>query len=569
MRSAAIHVTLGALALTAAAVVPATAPHGTDSAPSGPSPISSGGPSTAPRDAREAAGAARAAEAAAAAGIDWAKCPASDELPVYAECGEVAVPADYAEPDGAKIGLAVSRKRATGPARQRQGPLIHNPGGPGADGMSFPLYATVRGDVWRKLNRAYDLVGYAPRGVGRSGQVRCGDAHPSAGTSRTPYAPDEAASRSPFAPSDAAEQEMRGEAAGLAAGCARDHGARLARFTTADNARDLDVLRAALHSEKATFTGTSYGAYLGSVYATLFPGHVRRMVLDSPPDARPERIGYRDVLAQSAAFERRFGDFTSWVARHHRVYGLGTSARAVRSRFDETREAVDRRAADAYTDADADGSAAGSAAGSAERAPGSRELLRGYLGAGYSDESWPRLASALADFHEGDPRALAQVTAPGPGAGTERRDSDSAYLAVRCSEGDWPRAWSRWHRDGTALARRAPFHTWENLRANLPCAYWSGRSARPVDVRAAPGRLPPLLLLASTRDAATPYEGAVHTWRRLPGSSLVTEVGSGTHGVADGNECADRHLAAYLLKGVTPGPAADCPPRPEPRALRP
>lgn len=563
MRSAAIHVTLGALALTAAAVVPATAPHGTDSAPSGPSPVSPaprvspGGPSLPSRDAREAAGAARAARAAADAGIDWEKCPASQELPAYAECGEVTVPADYAAPDGADLRLTVSRKRATGPARQRQGPLIHNPGGPGADGMSFPLYATVRGEVWRKLNRAYDLIGYAPRGVGRSGQVRCRDAQASAGSSRAPYPSDEAASRSPLTPSDADKLEMRRHAAALAAGCARDHRTRLARFTTADNARDLDVLRAALHSEKATFTGTSYGAYLGSVYATLFPGHVRRLVLDSPADPRPERIGYREVLAQSAAFQHRWGDFTSWAARHHRVYGLGTTARAVRGRFDEAREAFDRRAADRRT-ADV----------SAERAPGSRELLRAYLAAGYGDESWPRLASALADFHEGDPRALTQVTAHGPGAGTERHDSDSAYLAVRCSEGGWPRTWSRWNRDGTALARRAPFHTWENLRANLPCAYWRGRPARPVDVRAAPRRLPPVLLLAATRDAATPYEGAVHTWGRLPGSSLVTEVGAGTHGVADGNECADRHLAAYLLKGVTPGPAADCPARPEPRALR-
>jgi pimeloyl-ACP methyl ester carboxylesterase len=538
VRSAAIHAALGALVLTAATVVPATAPHHAAGSPP-PYPHSPGGLPLPLRDAREAVGAARAAEAAAASGIDWEECPATEELPASARCGEVPVPVDYAEPDGEHIRLAVSRKRATGPVREHQGPLIHNPGGPGADGMRFPLYGTLRGGVWQRLNRAYDFVGYAPRGVGRSAPLRC----------REPHTAHGGPARSPRVPSEASERQMRKQAAAFAEECARRHGARLARFTTADNARDLDVLRAALHREKTTFTGTSYGAYLGAVYATLFPERVRRLVLDSAVDPRPERTGYRNALAQSEAFQRRWRDFTSWVARHHRVYGLGTTAPEVERRFEAVRESLDR----------------GRVGGFAGRRLGSRQLLRGYLDAGYSDESWPRLASALAEFHEGDPRALAEVAAPGPRASAQQLNSDSVYRAVQCSEGEWPRRWSRWDRDNTALARRAPFLTWENVRANLPCAYWSGRPARPVDVGAAPGRLPPVLLLASTRDAATPYEGTVQTWKRLPGSSLVTETGAGTHGVAGGNMCADRHLAAYLLEGRVPGRAADCPPRPAPQ----
>ncbi|OEV08613.1 alpha/beta hydrolase [Streptomyces nanshensis] len=536
MRSAAIHAALGALVLTGTAMAPSSHPAAHETPGAHPT-----------RQTREAAGAARAADAAAAAGIDWRECPDDEGLPSYAECGEVAVPLDYAAPDGTALRLTVSRKRATGPARAHQGPLLHNPGGPGADSMSFPLYPTLRGGVWSKLNRAYDLVGYAPRGVGRSAPLRC-------------HGPADERAAVPSVPSAAAQRALRERASAFAGDCARRYGARLARFTTADNARDLDVLRAALHRRKLTFTGTSYGAYLGAVYATLYPGHVRRLVLDSAPDPRPERIWYRDALQQSTAFQRRWGDFASWAARHQRVYGLGTTAAAVQRRFDAARAALDRTDRPGRTDPEH------SPGGGA----GSRGLLLGYLDAGRSAESWPRLASALADFDEGDPRALTQVAASASGSAAQRENSDAAYLAVQCSEGNWPRTWSRWARDHAALARRAPFQTWENLRTNLPCAYWSrgGAPARPVPVGPAPGRLPPVLLLASTRDGVTPYEGSVRTWRRLPGSSLVTEVGAGVHGVAGGNACADRHLAAYLLTGRTPGPAADCPRRPGPHPHR-
>lgn len=518
-------------ALTPGPATPATAARRPTSRPA------PGGPPL--REAREAAGAARAAEAAGAAGIHWRTCPASLGLHRAAECGEVTVPLDYAEPEGAKIRLAVSRRRATGPAGQRRGPLLHNPGGPGLDGMRFPRYGTTPGGVWTKINRAYDFVGYAPRGTGRSAPLLC----------RDPRRVDDGAARSPREPSAAYLRRMRSEAARFAAACAREHGTRLGRFTTADNARDLDVLRAALGRRRTDFVGTSYGSYLGAVYATLFPDRVGHLVLDSVVDPRPERIWYRNGLAQTAAFQRRWREFTSWIAQHHAVYGLGRSERTVQRSFQQARETLDR----------------GGVGGWAGRRAGSRQLLRSYQAAGYDTGSWPRLAAALADFRDGDPRALTGLAAAEPRAAEQRENSDSVYSAVQCSEGRWPGDWRRWHRDHAAIAREAPAQVWENLRANLPCAYWKGRRSRPVDVRAAPGELPPVLLLASDRDAATPYRGAVETWRRLPGSSLVTERGGGTHGVAGGNRCADRHLASYLLHDRVPGRSADCPARPAPR----
>lgn len=129
--------------------------------------------------ASEARGTAVAAARAASEGIDFGPCTEEQELPPTVECGTLSVPLDYARPDGERIRLTVSRSRATGKdpatgrAVPRQGSLVNNPGGPGVSGMYFPMLGVVPG--WKRLAAAYDLVGYAPRGVGRSAPLSCTD----------------------------------------------------------------------------------------------------------------------------------------------------------------------------------------------------------------------------------------------------------------------------------------------------------------------------------------------------------------------------------------------------------
>ncbi|MCF6522755.1 alpha/beta hydrolase, partial [Streptomyces sp. JJ36] len=482
-----------------------------------------------------------AAAAAARAGIDWRACREA-ELPAAAtrrvRCGTVRVPVDYARPHGEQIRLAVSRSRATGDRKRHQGPLLYNPGGPGGDGLSFALYGTRLGGIWKRLQESYDLVGYAPRGVGPSAPVSCQD----------PREFLAGPHRAPRAPSAADKARMRREAAAYARGCARDQGDRLAHFTTADNARDLDVLRAALGRPRISFLGVSYGSYLGSVYATLFPGHVRRLVLDSMVNPDPGKIWYQANLDQNTGFQRRWEDWKRWVARHDAVYGLGGTPREVQAAFDAVRDAVDR---------DRD-----------DRGTGSRELLSSFLDVGYADSAWAPAASALAEYRRGHRRPLIDAAAPGLAGAKAAENGNAVYNAVECADAPWPRNWAVWDRDNTLLHRGAPFNTWENARMNLPCAYWHGPHARPVDVGTAPGALPPVLLLAATRDAATPYPGALETQRRLPGSALVTERGAGTHGLAGGaNACVNRHLERYLLTGEVPARRTGCAPRPAPEPV--
>ncbi|MFD8985725.1 alpha/beta hydrolase [Streptomyces sp. NPDC059564] len=492
-----------------------------------------------PRDAAgavEDAGAELVARRAAAARLGFGPCPAVEELPGPVGCASLRVPLDYARPDGPQISLTVSRIPATGRGDAvRQGALVYNPGGPGASGMFFPLLGGR--PAWSRIAAAYDLVGYAPRGVGRSAPLSCQD------PDERPHGPTQV----PAVPSPAYKQERLAAARAYARGCARHAGAALAQYTTLNNVRDLHVLRAALGERRLSFVGASYGTYLGAVYATRYPGHVRRMVFDSAVDPDPRRIWYLNNLGQAPGFERRWSDFLTWAARHHAAYGLGTTPGAVRASYERVRAAVARAPAGGVV--------------------GTGELHAAYLQTAYYDDVWPERAAALAAFLRGDPGPLTRQAARDPGRAAEAANATAVYTAVLCNDAPWPADWETWDRDNSELARRAPFETWANAFLNLPCASWPvAARQRPAEVGAGPQGLPPTLIVAAERDGATPYPGALELQRRLgDGASLVTEEGAGTHGVAGGrNACVDRRVERYLLTGATPGWRVTCAPHPEP-----
>lgn len=491
---------------------------------------------TAATTVAENRGTAVAAAHAAAAGISFGPCPEEEMLPDSLRCGTVAVPLDYAAPYGRQIELVVSRVRATGGAGERQGAFVYNPGGPGASSITFPLVGEMT--EWKKIARAYDMVGYAPRGVTPSAPLSCQD------PAEFAAAPTDA----PVHPSPAYKERRIAAAKAYAEGCARDAGPALRHYTSLNNARDLDVLRAALGERKLTFMGASYGTYFGAVYATLFPTHVRRMVFDSAVDPSPDQIWYRSNLDQSLAFESRWKDFRTWVAKHDVTYHLGASPEAVQRSYETVRAGVARQPA-------------GGKAGPAQ-------LHSALLGAVYYDDYWAMRATALSEYVRGNPQPLAEQASPRAVTAQGDENAHAVYTAVQCNDGPWPTDRRVWDRDHTAVARIAPFGTWANAWTNLPCAYWPAPRQEPVDVGTEWDELPPVLILAAERDAATPYEGALELQRRLRGAALVTERDAGSHGVGGSNNaCVNRHLETYLLTGRTPVRRADCAPHREPNPV--
>ena len=523
MRAPALYTAAGSLLLTTLAASPAGSTPGV------------------PGAAPELRGTAVAAARAEAAGVKFGACPDAEDLPGSMKCGTVSVPLDYARPDGKQIRLTVSRVLAThqdphNSKRRvpRKGALVYNPGGPGASGMYFPLVGPL--PEWKRIAAAYDLVGYAPRGVGRSAPLSCQD----------PKHFSKAPSQLPTHPSESYKKERIAQAKAYARGCAKRAGSALRHYTSLNNARDLDVLRAALGEQRLTFMGASYGTYFGALYATMFPTHVRRMVFDSAVNPDPEQIWYRNNLDQSAAFEGRWADFREWTAKHDAVYGLGDTAEKVLRSYEKVQARL--------------------AAKPAGGKVGPAQLQGAFLTAGYYDDYWPHRAQALSAYLKGDPKPLIQQAGPHPEAAKEAENGNSVYTAVECNDAAWPTQWKVWDRDNTRLARVAPFETWDNVWMNLPCAYWPAPRQEPLDVRTGPGELPPTLILAAERDAATPYDGALELHRRLSGSVLVTERDAGAHGIAGGpNRCVNGYLDAYLLEGELPGRHAACAPHPEPQ----
>jgi pimeloyl-ACP methyl ester carboxylesterase len=488
---------------------------------------------------REARGAAIAAARAAKTGIDWQDCPADWGLEKPIKCGYVSVPLDYAKPYGKQIRLAVDRIGNTGGQKERQGALVYNPGGPGGSGLRFPRRVTTKNAVWADVAKAYDFVGFDPRGVGHSAPISCMD----------PQEFVKAPKMDPVPGSEADKLAQRKLAREYAEGCYDRTGrAMLQQMTTANTARDLDVIRAALGERKINYLGVSYGTYLGAVYGTLFPGHVRRMIVDSVVNPSREKIWYQANLDQDVAFEGRWKDWEDWVAKNDAAFHLGTTRDAVQAKWLTLRAAAKKKPIGGVV--------------------GPAELLAFFQGAPYYDSSWVPVATAFSKYVAGDPQALVDAAAPNmsdTAGNIASENSNAVYTAVECTDAKWPTSWHKWDRDNTRLNQQYPFLTWSNAWMNLPCATWPVRQRTPVNVHTGKG-LPPVLIVQSTRDAATPYDGAVELHHRFKGSRLITEKDAGSHGVTGlVNPCINDRVDAYLLTGKVDAADVTCGPHATPQ----
>ncbi|WP_435192481.1 alpha/beta hydrolase [Nonomuraea sp. bgisy094] len=450
------------------------------------------------------------------------------------ECGEVRVPLDYHDPYGQHITVALNRIKGTvSRDANHLGVLLVNPGGPGASGQEMAKY--VAAALPPQLASRYDVIGFDPRGVGKSEPaLRCVDPARFYAAPR----PDQV----PSGP--AAEQVLIGRAQEYAARCGNLWAWMLPHLTTENAARDLDRIRAALGEQRISYLGYSYGTYLGAVYATLFPGRVKRMVFDSSVD--PTGIWYQANLAQNRSFERRHRDFLAWTAKNNAVYGLGRTPKQTAFAYASMRQRLGARPAGGLV--------------------GPSELDDLFTVGGYSNAIWPQLAGVWSRYvQRGDVQGLVDAWRQHAANDAEQENSYAVYLGVQCRDAAWPRDWSTWHADMTSSHRVAPFLTWPNAWYNAPCAFWSEPGGTPVTVKADPS-LPPILMLQSRRDAATPYEGALNLRQRFPSARMVVEPG-GNHGTSlVGNPCVDRHLVRYLNDGTVPPADTLCEGTPPPVA---
>jgi pimeloyl-ACP methyl ester carboxylesterase len=448
--------------------------------------------------------------------IKWGACTDASLRTHRAECGFLTVPMDYGKPDGASIQVAVSRIRHTVPEADYQGVMLVNPGGPGGKGRGLSVIGSL---VPGRAGAAYDWIGFDPRGVGASKpSLSCDPGY--AGYDRPPYVPG----------TPKLERIWLARAKGYAEACAKAGGALLDHLKTIDTVRDMESIRLALGANKISFYGFSYGTYLGQVYATMHPDRVRRMVLDGNVD--PTRVWYESNLDQDIAFDRNIKIYFGWLAENDRVYHLGRTARAVEKLFYAEQARL--------------------AAKPAGGVIGPDELTDVFLQPGYYVFGWADVAQAFSAWiNRHDPAPLKKLyDANNP----QTKDGDNGYavyLAVQCTDVQWPHDWSTWTADNWRVHRTAPFETWGNAWYNAPCRNWPAEPGIPVTVSGE--TVPPILLISESLDAATPFSGSLEVRRRFPHSSLVEGVGGTTHaGSLFGGTCVDDTVAAYLATGALP-----------------
>jgi pimeloyl-ACP methyl ester carboxylesterase len=489
--------------------------------------------------------------------ISWEKCPKDQGLPRRAQCAAVPVPLDYDEPAGRTVDLDLLRMRATD-RDARIGTLFVNPGGPGASSRFFAAH--VGELVPSGVSRRFDVVGIDPRGVGPSAYALCRnpDRHP-------PY-PDRA-----FPTTDREVRQRLAFDRWERQGC-RD-GARpiVEHATTADDARDMDLVRQAVGDAQLTYYGISYGTQLGTTYAAMFPDHVRAMVVDGVLDPvqwstgregetdQPfsDRVGSDDgaweSLTQAFTECDRVGAKRCAIAGHARSVWRSVAHRLQRHPFQGMH----------YSDL------VSFALGSLYDA----SAIRGFLGSlgelhariVEGDRSArPPVARIRADAGRGLPGPYAPTGAVGTTAIAPVPTSYGAFAdpfaVVACADTDNPDDPHAW----VGAARRADrtshgfgsAWTW----ASSVCAGWPARTQEdrftgPYDVTPSA----PVLVVGNTHDPATPIAGARAVHQLLGGSRLLVLDGFG-HGALGTGRCIRQAYGAYLVGLELPDEGAVCTP---------
>ncbi|MFG3496758.1 alpha/beta hydrolase [Streptomyces sp. NPDC047886] len=462
--------------------------------------------------------------------LTWLPC-ARPGGPADQECAELPVPLDYRDPRGPRLTLAVSRLRTDRP-EARRGTLLVIPGGPGGSGVRE---LTRKGEALREATGgAYDLVAFDPRGVGGSTTASCrlaeDDRH--LVTLRSWPGPD----------GDITENAAR--ARRVAEACDRHGGAVLRGFTTANQVRDTDRLRQALGEERLSAWGTSYGAYVGAVYAQKYPRRTDRWVLDSSGDPDPTRVARGWLANMARGVEDRFPDFAAWAAdpaRDEQGLRLARRPEDVRPSILALAARLDREPRATTT------------AGVPLTGDRLRQAIQSSL---IGDAFFARLARLVTEAQDpaATPGLPAELAGPVP-------DEDAAVaLGVICNDVRWPES-SLATYQLAVTADRARHPLTAGMPVNVtPCPFWKHAPAgEPTRITAdGPSNI---LMIQSLRDPATPYVGGLKMRQALGDRARLVTVDQGGHGLylGNGNACGDRTVTEFLTTGRRPHRDTHCP----------
>jgi pimeloyl-ACP methyl ester carboxylesterase len=501
--------------------------------------------------------------------LDWAPCPPDSPGGMVGgfQCTTATVPFSYEDPTSEQITLALVRHPA-GSGEDGAPTLFVNPGGPGGPG-TFQIPGWIQ-FFPPELKQQFNIVSWDPRGIGESTAVQCFDTADELGAFLSPWQ---------FFPLGRRQQKayIRTWAA-FGRKCLKRNGALLEHASTADTARDLDLLRQAVGDDTLTYLGLSYGTFLGATYANLFPDKVGRLVLDgnvSPSNwtadnERHPRLGMSlrigsDTGAAEAldAFLRLCGT----APESNCPFTAGTAA-ATEVKFYELLDRL--RAAPIVLGSGADAQTV-TYPQLLTQLNDALLIVQPYDNKALPDASiqgWSGTAAVLEALWEASDAAdtdalatrtvsarVAQVAGTTPAA--ERYAGPEQGYAVACAEAPSPKP-SAFPRLDKFSTRRAGVMGAPNVWFDEPCSTWPVRTPAaytgPWDRPTAP-----ILVIGNTTDPSTPYENAVEMVNELANAQLLTVDGYGHTQLLNPSQCANDAMLAYFLDGTLPAVGTVCP----------
>jgi pimeloyl-ACP methyl ester carboxylesterase len=451
--------------------------------------------------------------------LSWSACHG------HFQCATLKVPIDYSNKSLGQFDIAVVRYRDPN-QHDRIGSLVVNPGGPGVSGVQFALDAEyiLNPDVLER----YDIVGFDPRGIGDSTPISCLTAAEQDASFASDAKPD----------NDAEYAQALVDTQSFVDKCLAKT-PNLAHFSTIDAARDMELLRQGLGDSKLNYLGFSYGTYLGTLFAQLFPQNVGRFVLDGAVDSR---IGIEEqTRVQIVAFDQALANFIADCPKHKNCpLPTNITPQFFTNLFNDVSnqplQVGDRKITEGL-------------------------VVTGTAAALYDDVSgWPLLRTAISEALSGDGTTFAKLADAYNGRnsdGTYINNENDANIVIECLDWQQSKSNDQIRASSAAYTKAAPVFGPYVAFSGITCNLLSkaiGRTQLTTDQNTAQikNTATPVLVIGTTQDPATPYVWAKGLSGYIAGSRLITLKGEGHTGYGRGSACTDDAVDKYLLTGKTP-----------------
>ena len=439
--------------------------------------------------------------------LDWKSCHYDYQ------CADLLVPIDYEKLSTGTFKISLLKYQATG--NKKLGSIVVNPGGPGGSGVDF---ANAAGYLFSSaILDAYDIVGFDPRGVSRSEPIVClSDKELDAN-----YASDSKPDN---------EQEFAQiliESKKFIQQC-EEKNKHLTSFSTANAARDMDILREAVGDKQLNYMGKSYGTFLGTLYAQFFPEKVGHMVLDGAVD--PTISNSQQGLTQAVGFDKAFAAFVTDCSKRSDCplpKGKGAAIDEMKKILNQLAKKPNKRLSESL-------------------------VLLGIASALYdSATGWPKLRTAIKAVKQGKAEKFLELADEYTGRtkdGYTANEFDSGSI-IDCLDFTDARSVKQMKEDAKVFAEQAPLFGPYLAYGGLVCQYFDTPQATEVVPTKTAN---PIAIIGTTGDPATPYEWAQGLHRILTNSVLISLTGDGHTGQGQGNKCVDGQVDDFYLESKTP-----------------